>query len=191
MLPNPYLDEFNQIKDNWNQFIVRDSLVKKYSWAIPNQEAIDYLVSLSPIVEMGAGTGYWAYLITQAGGDIIAFDKQPHYNLQATPFSRRMEANNQWTEVLQGECTRLKSTLVRYPDRTLFLCWAPYNDNFAYRCLKTYKGNKLVVVGEGWGGCTANDKFFSLLDKEWEVDKEIEIPQYSGIHDYLVGYVRK
>lgn len=179
---NLYLDEFKKIKDKWFHWEVRDSLVKKYSWAIPNQEAIDYLVSLSPIVEMGAGTGYWAYLITQAGGDIIAFDKQPHYNSQAA---------NQWTEVLQGECTRLKSTLVRYPDRTLFLCWAPYNNLFAYRCLKTYKGNKLVVVGEGWGGCTANDKFFSLLHKEWEVDKEIEIPQYYGIHDYLVGYVRK
>ena len=179
---NPYLDEFNKIKDNWNQFTVRNSLVRQYSWAIPNQEAILYLVSLSPIVEMGAGTGYWAHLITQAGGDILAFDKEPHYNLQA---------DYEWTEVLQGEVTRLKSTLVRYPDRTLFLCWAPYNNNFAYRCLKSYKGNKLVVVGEGQGGCTANDKFFKLLHKEWEVDKEIDILQYEGVHDYLVGYVRK
>ena len=179
---NPYLDEFEQIKYSWNQLTLRQSLVKKYSWAIPNQEAIDYLVSLSPIVEMGAGTGYWAYLIKQSGGDIIAFDKQPYNNPQA---------ENQWTEVLQGECTRYKSTVVQYPDRTLFLCWAPYNKPFAYRCLKSYKGTKLVVVGEGQGGCTANDKFFRLLHKEWKVNKEIEIPQYSGIHDYLVDYVRK
>lgn len=179
---NPYLTEFEKIKDNWDQLLFRESLVKKYSWAIPNQEAIDYLVSLSPIVEMGAGTGYWAYLIKQAGGDIIAFDKQPYYNLQA---------DYQWTEVLKGECSRLKSTLVKYPNRTLFLCWAPYNEPFAYRCLKSYKGNRLVVVGEDWGGCTANDKFFKLLRKEWQVDKEIGIPHFWGIHDYLAGYRRK
>lgn len=35
MINNPYLTEFNKIKDNWNQWEVRNSLVRQYSWAIP------------------------------------------------------------------------------------------------------------------------------------------------------------
>jgi hypothetical protein len=79
---NPYLDEFNAIRDRLealqdddgasyavramryeryqNSFTgkTRADLVHKYAWAIPNEEAIATIAALSPIVELGAGTGY-------------------------------------------------------------------------------------------------------------------------------------
>src|SRR3954447_23075729 len=44
----------------------------KYAWAVPNEEAIDVLVEHSPLIEVGAGRGYWARLAAEAGADIIA-----------------------------------------------------------------------------------------------------------------------
>lgn len=38
-----------------------------YSYATPSIESIDKLVNYAPLVEIGAGTGYWAYLIEQRG----------------------------------------------------------------------------------------------------------------------------
>jgi len=83
-IANPYLEEFEQGKYNDLYHCVgskeRFALTKHYSWAIPNQEAIDYLVSQSPIIEMGAGTGYWSKLISDSGGEVIAFDESPYDN---------------------------------------------------------------------------------------------------------------
>ena len=52
----------------------RAGLVRRYGLAIPTDEAIAACVARSPLVEIGAGLGYWASLIAQQGGDIAAYD---------------------------------------------------------------------------------------------------------------------
>jgi len=182
-IANPYLKEFERERyDNLIYSIGSDeryTLTNHYSWAVPNQEAIDYLVSQSPIIEMGAGTGYWSKLISDSGGEVIAFDESPYDNHWC---------KNQWYEITKIDSVGI---LADYPEHTLFLCWPPYNTSFAYDCLKTYKGNQLIFVGEGCGGCTGDGNFFSLLEEEWEEVCSISIPQWFGMHDYLVSYKRK
>lgn len=39
----------------------------------------------------------------------------------------------------------------------------------AVRCMKEYRGDALVYVGEGRGGANASDAFFDILDTEWDV----------------------
>jgi len=46
-------------------------------------------------------------------------------------------------------------------------------------------------VGEGSEGCTGDGNFFDLLEEEWEKIHSIDIPQWFGMHDYLVSYKRK
>lgn len=46
----------------------------RFSWAIPDERAIRILHHFSPVVEIGAGDGYWAGLVEAAGGDVLAFD---------------------------------------------------------------------------------------------------------------------
>lgn len=47
----------------------------KFSWAVPSTPVLEFMVERSPkIVEVGAGTGYWARLLTECGADIIALD---------------------------------------------------------------------------------------------------------------------
>ena len=58
----------------------RDMLVRKYSWAIPSPEALDLIVrhvGNREIVEIGAGTGYWAKMLSQLGVKVHAFDTCP------------------------------------------------------------------------------------------------------------------
>lgn len=181
IIVNPYLEEFGQQnpEEIYYSYTKRRELVKKYSWAIPNPEAIAYLVSQSPIIEMGAGTGYWAKMILDSGGLVVAFDESPYNNHWC---------KNQWSEI---EKINNLDILANYPEYTLFLCWPPYDRPFAYDCLRTYKGNKVVYVGEGYGGCTGDDNFHELLDEEWELVHSIDIPQWFGMHDYLYSYVRK
>ncbi|CAH0473306.1 unnamed protein product [Peronospora belbahrii] len=46
----------------------------KYSWAIPDERALQIIKHYGPIVEMGAGSGYWARLLQLRGVNIIAYD---------------------------------------------------------------------------------------------------------------------
>ena len=71
-LANPYLAEFNESQrgDVLVQYTSRDRLVMKYAWAVPNDAALDALAHLGPIVEVGAGTGYWAKLLRDREGPV-------------------------------------------------------------------------------------------------------------------------
>jgi len=71
------------------------------------------------------------------------------------------------------------------------MSWPPYNDPMAYESLKKFKGNKLIFIGEDADGCTGCGKFFGLLNSKWNLVKEVEIPQWMGLHDALFLYSRK
>ena len=49
--------------DNITGYQIRESLRDKYAFAIPNKEAINVVCKYTPIIEIGAGKGYWAALI--------------------------------------------------------------------------------------------------------------------------------
>jgi len=174
----PYPDDARLYVDAMTaEYRARENLRDKYAYAVPNARAIKRIAMFSPIVEMGAGTGYWALLLKQAGAVVDAFDngsykpKVRHYFVQA------------------GDAKIL--TKAKYADYALFLCWPPYATRMAYQCLKQYTGNRLLYVGESQGGCTGCDWFHALLRREWECTDTIGIPQWSGLHDYLSIYNRK
>lgn len=178
---NPYLEAYNRSpKDFLNQYHQRTDLVTRYSWSIPDDEAIGIVAVLPDIVDMGAGTGYWASLITAAGGSIRCYDlflgKDNHYQhrLQYHPIEAR------GVEIL-----RTKNF------QTLFLSWPPYDMDFGFQCIRSFRGKYLVYVGESEGGCTGNDKMFRLIDKKWNPIREIQLTQWEGIHDSLTIYARK
>jgi len=155
----------------------RDEGIQNYSFAVPSKEALESIACYAPIVEMGAGTGYWAYLLQQLHVDIIAYDKQIVVEGNDNQFKFRKS----WTNIHRGS----PSNLTVHPDRTLLLCWPDYASPFAEQCLRAYPGDTLIFIGENWGGCTADDGFFELLSKQWTSIKTLDIPQWDGIYDYL------
>lgn len=128
---------------------IRKEWVATHANIIPTNEAIQFLTAYSPFVEVGAGTGYWAYLIAQAGGDIIAYDKYPW--------------THTWCTVIQDSTT----VAAKHPDRTLFLCYPPPEEFVAYRMLAAHLnagGECLAYAGDGENGNDADIHFWRLLN---------------------------
>jgi hypothetical protein len=173
-LLNPYLDLVEAIQSlpSDPQLAIRKKLIWAYSWAIPNEEAVDTLRSLSPLIELGAGSGYWAWLLRQAGADVIAFDQNP-------------KAPPHWTSVEEGD----EGVIESHPHRTLFLCWPPYRDEMACRALRAYSGSIVAYVGE-MNGRTADDEFHELLSREFVLKRQVKIPSWPGYRDLLQIFER-
>ena len=164
---NTHLKDYEEIR--W-----RRELTKKYSWAVPNEEAIRIITKYSPIIEIGAGTGFWAMLLIKRGVDIISFDLYP--------FKKNLYHNiTQWFPIKKGTYMVLKN----HPKRNLFLCWPPYNNNIALECLKWFKGKFLIYIGEDIRGCNATDGFFKKLERDFILIQKIKIPQWWRVHDNL------
>lgn len=199
-ITNPYFDEYTKLPDDLD-FVIpgqrpgklrfdrstykdnRSVMVSKYSWSVPTNEVIIALARKNPrIVEMGAGTGYWAWLLTQAGSNVVAYDRHP-------PSRRNM---NNWRHNVTYHPVRKGNTkhLRLHEDRTLLLAWPPYCGKMAVDCLLNYKGNRIIYVGEHHGGCCATDQFFEMLMRDWVLDGEYDLPQWDGLHDGVWEYER-
>lgn len=115
-------------------------LAGRYSYVLPEPGVLALLCSLSPLIEIGAGTGYWAYRLRQLNSDILAFDQNPPVRAGA---NRYHPGAGTWTEVLAGD----QSVLAAYPERTLFVCWPPLYSSLA-NCLDFYVGNTVAWIGD-------------------------------------------
>ncbi len=172
-------EEFKAEYSNGYGLCGRIPFVKKYAWAVPDKEAISLIASFGPIVEMGAGAGYWSYLLRKVGVDVVAYDEAPYKNAWC-------DFEDGWTEVLVGGTQKASE----HPDRALFLCWPPYDHPMASETLKAYLkagGRTLIYVGEGSGGCTGDYEFHDLLIHMKPIAGH-NIPSWFGIHDELVVY---
>lgn len=129
---------------------------KYASFAVPSKEAIDFIGKYCPkTIDVMAGTGYWAYLLNQSGFDCIASD----ITLKNEYGQRKKYINIEEMDALDA--------IEKYPDRDVIICWAPYTDDIAFKIAqKINKGRKIIHIGEGKGGCTADDKFYDLIFSE-------------------------
>lgn len=58
----------------FSQVVDDHQVLAQYSEAVPTADAVRRLAALGSIVEVGAGGGYWARLIQDVGGDVLATD---------------------------------------------------------------------------------------------------------------------
>lgn len=183
---NPYLEIFESMDKRYGESdsrrFCRDLMVRKYSWAVPNENALKTISEYGPVVEIGAGGGYWSALLRKRGVDVIAYDALPSESGRNS-YTYKAES---WTEVLSGT----ESTAAYHPDRALMLCWPPDKDEMAWRALRVYTGNTLIYIGEEPPACTADERFHELLKQNWKLEKRIDIPQWYLINDSLFVYTR-
>lgn len=161
----------------------RRRLCRKFSFAIPNDEALTRLASRGPLLEVGAGSGYWAWELRNRGVDVVATDPHPGRTRGGVYYFSKL-----WTEV---ERLPADEAVRKYPGRTLFLCWPSLGEDWAEKALLEYRGAVLCYAGEWGGGCCAADGFFELLDAGWATLETVEIPQWYGVHDALWFLGRK
>lgn len=156
----------------------RDALVRRYAWSIPTPHDMAWLAGQlggQGVVEVGAGTGYWAWQLQQAGVDVAAYD-------------RYASRDDHYREAVRYHpvATAPAEVAGEHPDRALLLCWPPYNTSMAAEALRAYEGDTVVYVGEPGSGCTADEEFHETLDKEWrQVGSAPRHVTWWGIHDYV------
>lgn len=129
---------------------------REYGWSIPSQAAVERLASLGPLLEIGGGTGYWASLIREAGGDIKCFNSgEWRDDLSTMPQGEHLQCGvgheARFGEVLAGG----PEQIALHPDRALVLMWPDYlgQGAFGLECLEAFEGETLLLVGE-WQGRT-------------------------------------
>lgn len=161
----------HEIKAQHKFHMKRLKAIHNYSFAIPNEPSLDLIAKFGPIIEIGAGTGYWAYLLANRGVDIIAIDNNNEKGNVAKYFSSMI--------IDDGE-KYLKNHNGCY-DRSLFICWPRYIKDF----IDSYLGTTVIWIGEV-EGCT-DDMEDNL---EWQETHSMIIPTWLGIHDILKVFKR-
>lgn len=153
-----------------------------YAWAVPNKEAIDTLLKYSPLIEIGAGRGYWAALASSAGADIIAFDPSPPDRFGVNQWHRQP---GMFYQVVKADLEIARM----HPDRTLFLCWPPFDSDVALRTLRIYKGKTVIHVGDE-GHNAGTPAFYSELETYFTRIHVVDIPRWPGTNDRLEVWQR-
>lgn len=177
-----YLAEFESVdwSVGWPEEFHR--LIGKYGYAIPNEDALLALAQLAPLIEVGAGAGYWTRLLRDRGVDIDAYDQAPVgsgiHNSWTMP-------DEPWAQVAVGGVEIARSS----PARTLFLCWPERGPFGAPTLIGAYGGEKLALVTDG-PVKVGSDPLYHLLESDWTLDQSVAIPRFPYRFDSLMIWTR-
>lgn len=198
--PLVYADEFKRWIANVDLYLplVYTPITRGFAYAVPNANALRCISQYSPVVEMGAGSGYWAYHLIAAGCDVISYDITPTAD-QLTKESGHPRFCEQFTEIKHGGAKQL----IRHVDCTLLLVWpcssSTSDGPWDADCLDAFQGSHVIYVGEWEGqtctqlgaGSTSSAQFQNRLREEFECVERIEIPRWPHMMDDLSVWKRR
>ena len=151
-----------------------------FGFGVLDAGAVEVLRPYAPLVEVGAGSGYWAYELESRGIDIIPTEKIVD------------PAEHPWGRVWRTpEELEAQAAVAKYPDRTLLMVWPDHREEWSGKALAAYGGEYFLYAGEVTGGCTGSRRLHSLLDEEWERLTCYEIPRFTRIKDTLGVFRRR
>lgn len=164
----------NYLGFGFDLFYYRQQMISEFGFSIPCVEALNAIKKVGNILEIGAGTGYWSKLLKDMGVDIISTDsKSGDYQFSYNNDVIKMDA---------------VEAIKEYPDRNVFVSWPCYDKGWAFEAAKAMEqGTTLIYIGEGRGGCTADDNFHNYFfnDDVFPKIKDIDIPRWDGIYDSM------
>lgn len=154
-------------------------LREKYGYSVLSMEMLETIGHHSPLVELGAGNGYNAWLLQQMGVEVVAIDAFPveegknwFFN---THFGLPSKLGCSFTEIKKGD----SKALANYSGHTLLMCWPPKNP-MALRSLTDFPGEKLIFVGNKQ--CCADRSFYKKLSTEWHLDHSVKTGSWDSCH---------
>ena len=156
----------------------RQQYIEKFGYAIINYASIEFIRPYQPIVEVGAGSGYWAFELREKGVDVVATDPHLSHPFWDNPAQK-------WVGV---ELLDALPAIEKYPDRNLLICWPNVDEEWATEALQCFQAEFVIYVGEGPGGATGSDRMFQLLADWYEEVHSLQIPTFCGGEDRLVVY---
>jgi hypothetical protein len=161
---------------------LRKGFVNTWGCSIPCREAVELLRPLSPLVEVGAGTGYWSALLAAAGLDVVATDLEPELNSYGAEVGRHFP-------VRALDAVR---AVEAYPERNVFCSWPTLHGTWLTDAARLIlPGKHLALIAEDRGGVTADAGLFDLLDHAFTQSARLELPQFPPHLDRLTIWRRR
>ena len=162
--------------------LARKAFGREWGFSIPCEEAVSTLLSLSPLVEIGAGAGYWSALLSAAGADIVATDAQVSGEI-----GYRFEPGR-YSDVQPLDAL---AAVRRFPERNVFCSWPTMGEGWAAEATREIpQGRSFALISDGRSGITATDVLFDVLEEKFVITAEIDIPQFPKVKDRLIVYRR-
>lgn len=166
-----------------------------YAYAIPSPETVAWVSGFCDsrrVVELGAGRGYWAAQLSQAGLTVEAYELEPPSKIENVSFPRADGQLDVWHPVAALDELDLDSQ----PDRVLLLCWPPgWGNTMASDALAAFEragGERLIYIGEPKGGKTGDDAFFDALSARWRLETaDVRFVSWWNLADMAQGWVRR
>jgi hypothetical protein len=154
----------------------REFCAFRYTMTISDPATIAFITTHANgrVIDPLAGTGYWAYLLQQAGIDANASD--PHPSAHA---------------YLHVTATDAATAVADAPDRTLLLSWPPYRRSIGAQILLAFPGSRVIYLGEDSDGYCGDTAMFDLLRDAWTAVAEHTPVQWPGVHDHVTVFDRR
>ncbi|MFI5614557.1 class I SAM-dependent methyltransferase [Amycolatopsis sp. NPDC051903] len=168
-----------------------------YAYAIPSSETVKWAAGFCagrPLLELGAGRGYWAAQLSRSGMSVDAYDIDPPDAADNASFTRSPGQRSTWHPV--GDLHAFEATDRDWSNTVLFLCWPPgWGNKMASEALARFEragGRRLLFVGEPKGGKTGDDAFFEALSAGWDLAAEdAQFVSWWNVRDVAQGWVRR
>jgi hypothetical protein len=167
---------------NLGFYMEREEFIGRLGFSLVTQEIVDYIVGYRrPVLSIGCGSGFVEHVLTQSGCMVVATDNY------ARQYSREWEPG-----FISIENISAQDAVCKYHGYDVFVSWPCYAEQWAYEAAKNMKvGNYLYYIGEGYGGCTADDDFHDLLYTDFVLQENTpSLPQFSGLHDEFFHYIK-
>jgi hypothetical protein len=151
-----------------------DTPRRYFTWSAPTPTDLALITehAAAGIVEIGAGGGYWARMLTQYGLEVAAYDIQPGRSETFT--------GPAWYDVKQAG----PEAAAAHPDRALMLCWPMKDHPMAAEALAAYEGDTLIFAGVS-AHC-GDAQFWKAVERDWT--QTVFSPEHYpiwGFHDQL------
>ena len=182
--------------------VARDFPASLYAYATPSPRVLQTLQSVlldehhnsAKVIEVGAGTGYWAALLQQQCGiHVHPYDVSPPGNFSDNEYHAEVPAFTviQKLDASVAAVAAAGNNNNDDDDNTaLFLCYPPPGTEMAISALQSFAGNRVVHVGE-WAGLTGDTAFEACLMERFVCQRYHPIPIWGTDAAYLTVWERR
>jgi len=194
---NPYLQKLKKLIDQ-NRHLEKASLaslliqhrndfVSEYCFTIPCYDILKKVAAYSPIVEIGAGSGYWARCLSEMDAEVVAYDRFPPDEQSPWDWqSGNSWFDDSWFNIIQGD----ESAAAGHPDRALFMAWPMPMNPMAYNALVNYRnagGSTLIYIGDPHPASSGDEHFYHELGR-YRIIEQNNLYGWPGINEKLIIY---
>ena len=184
-----YLDAGLSWGDEGWEPVDETDVLRVYPEYVPTDTAIETLCEYGPLLEVGAGNGYWAHTVNENGGNCLPTDLSPEA-VSTTEFPATVTYDGTeyetkvWADVREYDGV---AAVQDYPDRTVVMCHPSGATRWSEDVLAAITDQPFIFIGEWFPGADATPMFFKRLADDWELVETFPVYDWASMH--VRGYV--